>query len=210
MAAALVLATTAAYGAERFVTDQLRINMRSGAGNEYRIEEILETGTALQTLAREGEWTQVRLADSTTGWVRSQYLTDTPVAAVRLEEARNQLQQAQARVGELETQLEQSRASLAAARERVQALEETQQAMRQRLEDAKQGLKLSDENQRLRQTVADLENRIETVKREASRLADRTRREWFMIGAGVLFAGLLFGIIVTRIPWRRSGRERMF
>ena len=208
-AAALLLVTSAVIGAERWVTDELRINLRSGAGNQYRIVKILETGAPLETLETAGEWTRVRLPEGGTGWVRTQYVTDRPVAASRLEQAQTQLAQARERVSELESELERTRAALATARSEADALEGRNEELAAQVEAAEEGLKLSDENARLAETVSGLRDRIGELEGEASRLADTRERQWFMIGAGVLFAGLLSGIVVTRIPWRRR-RDRLF
>ena len=209
MAAALLLVTSAVIGAERWVTDELRINMRSGAGNQYRIVKILETGASLELLETAGEWTRVRLPEGGTGWVRTQYVTDRPVAARRLEQARTELTQARERVRELESELQQAREALATTRAEADTLEGRNEELAAQVAEAEEGLKLADENARLSETVTGLRSRIGELEREASRLADTRERRWFMIGAGVLFAGLLSGIVVTRIPWRRR-RDRLF
>lgn len=206
----LILCSSVALGATQFVTDELRINLRSGAGNEYRIVRVLDTGTRLETLETAGEWTRVRIGTDT-GWVRSQYLTDERVAADRLEETRARLEQVEKRASALEESLAQAREELNEARARVQELSASNEELEQQLAAAEEGLQLSDENERLRAEATDLNGRIAELEDRIAGLADRSRKEWFMIGAGVLFAGMLSGIIVTRIPWRRrSGRDRLF
>ncbi len=209
LAAALVVATSTAFGATRYVTHELRISVRTGAGTQYRIVEVIGSGTRLETLETSGEWTRVRTADGETGWVRSQYLTEQPIAADRLDTVRSDLQDANERISELEDALAQSRTDNEAARERIETLTSEKESLAARLEEAERGLELSDENQRLRERTDELEQRVESLRAETEELAERSRREWFMIGAGVLLGGILFGIVVTRIPWRRR-KDRMF
>ncbi len=205
--AVLCLTATSVFGATRYVTDELRISLRSGAGNQYRIIRVIGTGTALETLETEGEWARVRVGGDT-GWVRTQYLTDQPVAADRLASAQSQLSQAQERVGELESALNETRQELESTRSRAETLATENEELQSKLSDAAEGLELSEENARLRENSNDLERRVRELDHQLTQATAREEREWFITGAGVLFAGLLSGLVVTRIPWRR--RNRMF
>lgn len=203
----LCLVATSALGATRYVTDELRISLRSGAGNQYRIVRVLDTGTRLETLQSEGEWTQVRASD-VTGWVRSQYLQSEPIAADRLQQARNELNAARERIDTLTSRLDDTRQELEATRNRAQELTAANQTLQEQLDSAQEGLEMAEENERLSTRATELQGRIDQLEGRVARLNDRRQRDWFLIGAGVLLGGILFGIIVTRIPWRR--RNRMF
>lgn len=209
LAATLALAATAALGASRYVTDELRISVRTGTSEQYRIIEVLGSGTELELLEEAGEWARVRTPAGRTGWVRAQYLTDERVAADVLADVRDELADARERIGELEGQLADARRAASRARDRVAALSEDKSSLEERLARADEGLRLKEENERLQGRVERLEGRVTSLQEEAARLSRRSRKEWFVIGAGVLFGGMLFGIIVTRIPWRRR-RDRMF
>lgn len=212
-AAALIafatLVPVAVDAATRYVTDELRISVRTGAGNQFRILEVIDSGTRLETGQQSGDWTQVETPEGTSGWVRQQYLTDEPIAKARLEETRTELDEARSQINSLEDELAETQAEAREARSEVDTLEDDKAELEQQLADAEEGLQLSDENERLRRRLSELNTRISDLQEQAQSLRDRERREWFMIGSGVLFGGILFGIIVTRIPWRRR-RDRMF
>lgn len=209
LAAILVLASATAVGATRYVTDELRISVRTGTGEQYRIIEVIGSGTQVETLDSSGEWAKVRTPEGNVGWVRAQYLVEQPVAADRLRSVRAELEAARERIGELESVLAEARAETADQRERVAALTSEKEELEGRLARASEGLELYQQNQRLSQYAKNLNARIAELEKETRRLADRSRREWFVIGAAVLLGGMLFGIIVTRIPWR-GRRDRMF
>lgn len=209
LAAILVLASATAVGATRYVTDELRISVRTGTGDQYRIIEVIDSGTRVETLDSSGEWAKVRTPEGNVGWVRAQYLVEQPVAADRLRSVRAELEAARERIGELESVLAEARAETADQRERVAALTSEKEELEGRLARASEGLELYQQNQRLSQYAKNLNARIAELEKETRRLADRSRREWFVIGAAVLLGGMLFGIIVTRIPWR-GRRDRMF
>ncbi|KAF0283999.1 hypothetical protein BA898_02610 [Spiribacter roseus] len=193
----MALAQTSAY-----VTDALEITLRSGQGNDYRILRLLESGEQLEVLQRGETWTRVR-AGNDEGWVRSVYLDAEPGAAARLEQAvsqrdalRDENRDLSEQVAALESQVE----NLSSENER---LREDNQRMTERLQEADEGLQLADENQALRKEVLDLERQVNDLSREANRAADQESRDWFIAGAGVIVFGMLLGILVTRIRWRR-------
>lgn len=193
-----------AVAATRYVSDQLRITLRSGAGTQYKILDTLTTGDRVEVLETQGEdWARVRTSDGEVGWVLAQYLMDQPAARDQLARARSQLEAARGDQGELQSTLEQTQGELEQARERIQALEAEKEQLSQRLSRAEEGLEQYEEVQQLKKQVVDLQRTIQELQAEKERLADRTRHDWFMVGGGVMLTGILLGIIVTRIRWRK-------
>jgi SH3 domain protein len=56
----------------------------------------LHSGARVETLATNADFTQVRLPDGTTGWVKSSYLTTDEPAAVRLKQLQEELDRSRA------------------------------------------------------------------------------------------------------------------
>ncbi|UEX77493.1 TIGR04211 family SH3 domain-containing protein [Sediminicurvatus halobius] len=201
---AVLFGVVGAAGAQStaYVTDELRLNLRSGPGNEYRILQLLPSGTPVQVLERGNEWTRVR-SGGNEGWMRTSYLQSQPAAAVRLEEATEELARLREQNAGLQEALEATRVELESTVAEVQSLRDENEAMSRRLEQASEGLELADENQALKKQVIDLEREVQDLTNETRRLSDRSRQDWFVVGAGVMAFGMLVGIIVTRIRWRR-------
>ncbi len=199
----LLTVASASFAATRYVTDEFRINLRSGPGNGYRITELLTTGTPLELLDSRDGWTQVRAPGGQTGWVPSQYLSSERPAAERLDEVAAELETVRQRNQALSEELAQTEQALQQANGRIDSLSGSREELSQKLDAARQGLELSEENKRLKKQVIDLERRIQDLVNETERLSDRSRQDWFLVGAGVLFAGMIVGIIITRIRWRR-------
>ena len=59
-AAVLVFAAVAVGAETSWVKDELRLNLRSGPGNEYRIKGYIKTGDAVTVLSRREGWVQIR------------------------------------------------------------------------------------------------------------------------------------------------------
>jgi Bacterial SH3 domain len=111
----LLLALLAARvtAATAYVSDELVLGVYAEQNTQGQRLATLHSGASVETLSVNGEFTQVRLNDGTTGWVKSAYLT-THVPAT-------------ARVKQLEEELDRSRATTpalaeAAARSEVEQL----------------------------------------------------------------------------------------
>ena len=83
----LALLVTAPVLAEpAWVSGEVRLNLRSGPGNQIRILGVLTTGDALQVLERNEKWTKIRTAEGEAGWIPGGYLNAQPPPTIRLEE----------------------------------------------------------------------------------------------------------------------------
>jgi len=66
-----------------WVDDQVRLNLRTGPGNQYRILASIETGDSVEIISRGDGWIQVS-AEGKSGWVPDGYLNPEPPAKVKL------------------------------------------------------------------------------------------------------------------------------
>ncbi|MEE8580942.1 MAG: TIGR04211 family SH3 domain-containing protein [Myxococcota bacterium] len=85
--------TAAAEEAEarRWVRDEVRLNLRTGPGEENRIVGVLKTGSVVEVLKQKAAWTEVRLEDGREGWIPVGYLAAEPPAALRVADLENRL-----------------------------------------------------------------------------------------------------------------------
>jgi hypothetical protein len=129
---ALILALPAAQvrAATAYVSDELVLGVYSEQNNQGQRLSTLHSGASLETLQVNGEFTEVRLNDGTTGWVKSAYLTTQAPATVRIKQ--------------LEEELDRSRATTpalaeAAARSEVEQLKRELAAKQSELDAARGG-----------------------------------------------------------------------
>jgi SH3 domain protein len=87
----LAFAGAGAASAEAaWVKDELRLNLRSGPGVQYRIMGVVKTGDAVEIVNRGDGWTQIRMASLGSGWIPAGYLQAEPPAGVRLAQSEAQ------------------------------------------------------------------------------------------------------------------------
>ncbi len=206
---ALMFAVAAAAMAEtNYVDDTLVITLRTGQGNAYQILRTLNSGTALEVLEREDKYARVRTEDGTEGWVLAQYLIPQPIARDRLAQAEQKL----SRFSEENQQLKKELAALKTEKRTVEGehkqiagTAEKLQAELERLKTvAARPMELEKQNQEMRQRLQELELNARMLGEENTALRDRANRDWFLAGAGVLFGGLLLGLILPKLRKRQG------
>ena len=126
---ALLAQAVPAAAAPAYVSDELVLGVYAEQNNQGQRLATLHSGTSVEALAGSGEFTQVRLSDGTTGWVKSAYLTTKEPAIVRVKQLEEELDRSRAttpalaeaaarkEVERLTRELEQARADLAAVRD---------------------------------------------------------------------------------------------
>lgn len=96
-------ATGQPAGAETaWVKDEIKINIRSGPGTNYRIIATLSSGDQLEVLKRGEGWTQVKPGKGDAGWIPEGYLQTTQTAAIALAGQADEMTSLRERSEELE------------------------------------------------------------------------------------------------------------
>lgn len=162
-----------------YVTDNLTITLRSGESIGHQVIRGLKSGTRLTITERNEDtgYSRVTLEDGTQGWVLTRLLSNTPGAQQQLLETRSALKKANEKLTQELNQL--------------QAI-------------SGNALTLNEENQTLKTNQMRLETEIEALKQQNASLEDSTTRNWFITGTGVMLLGLLIGLIIPGLRWRKK------
>lgn len=96
IAASMLLALPAAQAATEYVSDELVLGVYAEQNGQGQRLTTLHSGASVETLAVNGEFTQVRLSDGITGWVKSAYLTTQEPATARLKQLQEELDRSRA------------------------------------------------------------------------------------------------------------------
>jgi len=206
--AALTCAASAS-AQTRYVSDELVITLRTGPSTQNAIVRNLTTGDSVTLLEQsaDGNYQRVRTETGVEGWVLTRYLTDTPVAQSRLATAERNLTQARARVTELESTVSSLTEQLAVVSQRLQEAEAAASNLNLELGDVRtasaNALTIRDQNEGLRRRLNERDLEVEELMTQNAELASRANREWFLLGAGVLVAGIVLGLIIPSLRRKR-------
>lgn len=197
-------------GEAAWVTDQFEVTMRTGQDTSKAIVRMLKSGTQVERLERPpgSDYSRVRTSSGAEGWVLNRYLQSRPPARVTQPEIERRLQQSEAQRNQLQSQVR----SLTQERNELQRQlgeerssgEEVQQQLSDVRKLSSNVIQIDEQNKQLRQRLIDNERTLDELKAENSRLASRSNREWFVIGAMVIMFGILVGLILPRIRWRKK------
>lgn len=92
----LALLAVRAAAAPAYVSDELVLGVYAEENNQGQRLATLHSGSSVETLGQNGDFTQVRLGDGTTGWVKSAYLTTKEPAIVRVKQLQEELDRSRA------------------------------------------------------------------------------------------------------------------
>ncbi|HEY4968655.1 MAG TPA: TIGR04211 family SH3 domain-containing protein, partial [Steroidobacteraceae bacterium] len=92
----LMLTAGSVRAATAFVSDELVLGVYAEQNGQGQRLATLHSGASVDTLSVNGEFTQVRLADGTTGWVKTIYLTTVVPATVRVKQLEEELDRSRA------------------------------------------------------------------------------------------------------------------
>jgi len=211
-----ILFSTAALSAKQiqYVSDELTIPMRSGITTKHKILKFLNSGMALEVIEQTEDGKHVLVMpvddDSKSGWVESSLLMPNRSARDQLLRNKKKMQAIKEQQAELKKQLTESQAQnsqLQSTQVQLQNKIQSLQNMLTRLrKNASDPIRIADENEQLKQQLADTETKAAELKQENIVLGDQNIKSWFMIGAAVSIGSLILGIILTRIRWKKNDR----
>jgi SH3 domain protein len=218
MVAFLILglaATTAAGQSVRYIQDFIKVPLRTGTSTQNKILRMLPSGARVELLEESGDgYARVRSEEGTEGWILSRYLMEEPSARDRLALAQKSLAAQQDENQSLKREISTLKAHAAEMDRSNKELETTNADLSQELESVRhtagRSLAIGKENENFRQELARKNDELEALVRENAQLNDRSQRDWFLAGAGVALGGLVLGLIIPRIPWRRRKRWDQF
>ncbi len=166
----------------QFVSDVINLSIRERPANDAGVIGQVSSGEQVEVLESLGpeSFTRIRDANGREGWVTSRYLTSEPAARVQLETAK--------------TALDQSNRALA-------ALQTDFDAAQSRLADAASALELADENERLKEVIAEMQ--VDEQRSIAERDADRERRKLMLTGAALVGGGITLGLLLPALGRKR-------
>ncbi len=162
-----------AHGETMYVTDSLRLEIRTGPTSRNRIIRQLPSGTQVEVLEQREGWSRIaRPAGEPAAWILSRYLMSEPAVRDQIEAARA---------------------------ERDTVIQEFA-----KLED--EFLALSEEAQELRDARTSALRERDSIAAEFEVIQSARERDWFLAGGGVLLFGMLLGLMIPQMSWRRRNK----
>lgn len=210
-----LVATSVAGQSVRYIQDYIKVPLRTGKSTQNKILRMLPSGTRVELIEESDEgYARVRTGEGTEGWLLSRYLMENQTARDRLLQTEQSLTRRREENQALKREIGALKAHTAEIERSNKELRTRSSDLGQELESVRQtagrSLAIEEENETFRRDLASKSAELDALLRENAQLSDRSRRDWFVAGAGVALGGILLGLIIPRIPWRRRKRWNQF
>ena len=206
----LLMMTHHTMAANKYVTDEFEVTMRSGTSTSNSIVLLLKSGDEVSVLEEDlaSQYSLVETRNGKKGYVLSRYLNELPSAKERLSVLQQENQQQTESISTLRNEINQLRANYEDEQTDNESLKSTLLASESELGRVRSAsentLNILEDNERLNSIVTTLREEKQTLTGENERLKDSTGIDWFVRGAAVSLIAFLLGIIITRIRWRKK------
>lgn len=199
----------------RYVSDELEIALRTGMGLEYRIREMITSGTRLQVLENDDSgYSKVITEGGLEGYVLTRYLSNSPSASERLAAAEQRVVTLELELAAHKDEIEQLNLQYTDSDGQNASLKETAQRLSKELDDlrrtASSAMALENENRQLKEKLQQIDHEIQALSIENNTLKDKSAKNWFLVGAAVLFGGILLGLIMPSLRMRKKNSWSSF
>jgi len=204
----LVLFCSVSQAETLYISDFLRITMRTGPGIDHKIIEMIKSGQTVTVLEQGPEWTKIQLPTGKEGWVLNRFLTPKPPSGLllkKLEEKHSELSlQATTLIDEnerLRNENQKLDAELKSSRSNLKKVTDSYQILKS---GSAEYLDLKSIYEKMAAQLDQQKKRAQNVEKELERIQFHKNIRWFLSGASVLIIGFLIGFSSRRQRRRPS------
>ena len=204
----LCLFATVAWTKEQYVIDVLYITLRDAPSGDASVIRALKSGTKLEVLEEGAEgYSRVITAKGEEGWAKTKYLTDEPVAILKVASLEQKTKTLEEKVNDLKEKSSLAKRKVKEAEKERKRLESKSQKLLNENKKMKaisaKPIELAKENEVLSAANTSMNAELKELREEKELNSDTKSRDWFITGAGVLIIGMVIGLILPSIRWRR-------
>lgn len=207
-----LILTMTAHATKRYASDQVEVLLRTGPSHQHAIVRMLKSGDAVDVLEHDKAkgYSRVKTKGGSEGWVLTRHLMTDPPARELLQNLSMQISGAESKVDGPEAQAGLIRMEFETLTRQVVAVEKENQLLQEELASIKQtaanAISLENQYQEVLQQNTAMGEKLAELEQKNAILSNHIQRDWFYAGAIVLFTGLLLGLIIPRIQWRKRSR----
>lgn len=191
-----------------YVTDLIKLTLRSGPSTEHKILSVIESGQQVEVLEPGEDWSLVRMANGKEGHVLTRYLVPEPTHNIRLE----QLQiKHKALMQQAATLLEENTHFRDESKELKSTLDGNEKALKKMSTDydklkagSAEYIELKEKHKTVSGQLAEQTKRADALDEELRAIEINQYIKWFLAGSGVLLVGFIVGFSARRQRRRPS------
>lgn len=207
----LFFSVQSSWAQKAYVTDSLRITLRTGPSVDNKIITMLPSGQVVEILETSGEWSRVQILEgdeiTQEGWVLSRFLMTRLPGEVRANAFSEENSRLKEKLTTVEKELSEttrlSRELAGKLKTTSAALAKVEKDFKSLKRGAADYLALRTKHESVRSALETSRKNLRKVTRENEELRSSQRIKWFITGASVVVFGLIFGLILGKKQRRR-------
>jgi len=192
-----------------YVTDTLKIEVRSGMSTQHKILTMLPSGSPLEVINHNADtgYTAVQIDANQTGYILTRYTKKQPTARWLLNDVKKKNVQLQSDLKTAQQTLTTLSASNKKNTQSNNTLGKEKIRLSNELAEIKQtaanAILLKQQRDQFQERLVNIERENEKLKREKQTLQDSANQDWFLYGGILAFFGIFFGLLIPKISWHR-------
>lgn len=191
-----------------YVTDLIKLTLRSGPSTEHKILSVIESGQQLEMLEPGEDWSLVRMANGKEGHVLTRYLVPEPTHNVRLEQLQTKHKALMQQAASL---LEENTRFRDESKKLKSTLDGNEKALKKMSTDydklkagSAEYIELKEKHKTVSGQLAEQTKRADALDEELRAIEINQYIKWFLAGSGVLLVGFIVGFSARRQRRRPS------
>ena len=204
----LFLFSTPVLAESKYISDTMKVTMRTGPGNDRKIISLLKIGKKVEVLEAGNEWTLVRLENGKEGWVINRFLTDKIPSDIELKILKSKHEALMAKAARIQEENSLMKAEnkklsteFSVSRKKLQETTNDYKALKT---ESKEFLELQSKFKAASSKLAEQTKKAEKFEDELTKLLWNQNIKWFLSGAGILILGFIIGFSTKRQRRRSS------
>ena len=205
----ILLLSWAAHAETVYVTDNIKLSLRSGPSVKNKIVKMLSSGTPLTVLKRDSSgYLKVQTSKGTEGYILSHHTKKNHTNNWYLKKTNEQLVRLRNKNQQMQTELDALKSKHTDKNSDNLALNKPRDQINQEFSELQQIAanmpQLKQQRDQLQERVVNAERELQQLKREKQTLEDSTNQSWFIYGGILAFAGIFLGLIIPKLSWQKK------
>jgi SH3 domain protein len=197
----------ALWAETRFVTDSINFSLREAPNKGAKFLAGISSGAQVDLLETQSEtgYSKIKTQDGLVGYIESRRLQRQPPALLLLEEANRKLSELQRQGGREGTALMDDYEVLKFEHARLnEQFTRVQKELEAIVRTSANAVRISMERNDLRKQLADLTREMADLEQKYREASNNREQRWFIIGSGVLLAGIVLGLLLPSVRLKRQ------
>ena len=203
----IVFSAIPAQTKSMYVTDVLKVTLRTGPSIENKILKMIESGQKVELMVPGQEWSHVKLLDGKEGWILNRYLISNKTNQLKLEELESEHSNLKTKFktifeehSKLKTDNKQLSLDLAVTEKALTQVRNDYESLK---DNSTEFLTLKSRFEKASALLTQQTKRATELEKKVNELIFSNYIKWFLAGSGVLIVGFFIGYSTKR-PRRQS------